>query len=82
MSSRPRVRIERGKPVFIRKTPTEPETTMALAVFFSAAVPGYLMLFGPRELSGFMLSFTLATLFMGWLYLAALNEHYRRKWKE
>jgi len=55
---------------------------MAMAVFFSAAVPGYLMLFGPRELSGFMLSFTLACLFMGWLYLAALNTHYRRKWKE
>ena len=53
-----------------------------MAVFFTAALPGYLMIFGPRETSGFMLSFTLACLFMGWLYLAALNTFYRHKWKE
>ncbi len=82
MSEKPRVRVYRGRSEHIRKTPTEPETALAMAVFFTAALPGYLMIFGPRETSGFMLSFTLACLFMGWLYLAAMNTFYRHKWKE
>ena len=75
---RKNVVIYRGKPKLVPRAPTELESALSIGVFFSAGIPIYLAFFGPRAVSGYMLSLGLALLFLGWGYIAIFNKRFQR----